>query len=188
MRTIISFLALISLFACASHTNISKTYDAQTSKTTAQKIKQPVDDSRISLGIHADLAGLKLYKPIDVKVTNGKVIYTGTVRSEKDSLLAVGIAWKQNGVHEVINELKVDENAPGVNKTHIAKDSWITTKIKTKLLATSDIQSGNYTVITTDGVVYLLGKTNSTNELNKVKAIINEVDGVKELISKVEIN
>ncbi len=64
---------------------------------------------RISAGIHIDLYALELFKPIDVKVKNGIVYYTGTVRSMKESFAASGVAWKQNGVKEVVNNLKIEK-------------------------------------------------------------------------------
>lgn len=72
-------------------------------------ISEVVDDARISAALHIDLAALKLYKPINAKVQKGTVILTGTVESEKDSLTAYGAAWKQNGVKNVINNIKVKD-------------------------------------------------------------------------------
>lgn len=45
------------------------------------------------------------------KVRNGIVYYTGSVSSMKDSFAASGIAWKQNGVKKVINNLKIEKKS-----------------------------------------------------------------------------
>ena len=155
---------------------------------TSRTLSQTAEDMRISAAIHTDLAALDLYKPIDVNVRGGKVIYTGSVPTEKDSFMAVGVAWKQNGVNGVINELKVENQKSSMNAKQYAKDTWITTTFKAKALKDKDIKSPNYTIVTTNGTVYIFGMARSVAELNKVKAIAREIDGVKNVVSHVHIN
>jgi osmotically-inducible protein OsmY len=62
---------------------------------------------------------------------------------------------------------------------HFMKDSWITTKTKTKLIADGRVKARHITVDTTDGVVTLLGKVDSEKERAAAEAITRKVKGVK---------
>ena|SRR2546430_7986315 len=59
------------------------------------------------------------------------------------------------------------------------KDSWITTKTKTKLIADGRTKARRITVDTTAGVVTLLGKVGSNEERNAAEEITKTVKGVK---------
>lgn len=107
MRAVLLLLLITTLSSCAIMGNQGKSVEA----TKTRAIGQTAEDLRISAGIHIDLYSLELYKPIDVKVRNGIVYYTGSVSSMKDSFAASGIAWKQNGVKKVINNLKIEKKS-----------------------------------------------------------------------------
>lgn len=109
MKNAILFLLVISLPSCAIMTAQTKKPINDTKTTKNRTIAQTANDLRISTGIHVDLYCLELYKPVNVEVKNGVVHYTGTVPSLKESFAASGVAWKQNGVKEVINDLKIEK-------------------------------------------------------------------------------
>jgi osmotically-inducible protein OsmY len=183
-NNILSLLAVATLSACTS-CEISRKESSTQTHQHGTTLGQAAEDLRISAAIHTDLAALDLYKPIDVKVRNGKVTYTGNVSTEKENLLALGAAWKQNGVVEVENNLIVDSTRASANAKQLAKDSWITATLKAKTLADTDIKFSNYSVHTSNGVVYLFGKARSTAEHSKVKSIAQEIDGVVNVVSHV---
>ena len=68
-------------------------------------------------------------------------------------------------------------------------DALVMTKtIGAKLLGTSDIHSVNFRVTTDSyGKVYLLGRAFSKEELNRAMKATKETDGVKKIVSYVEI-
>jgi osmotically-inducible protein OsmY len=57
-------------------------------------------------------------------------------------------------------------------------DSWITTKVKSDMLAAKGISSNNINVATTKGVVTLSGTAATTQESNKAVDIARSVAGV----------
>ena len=57
-------------------------------------------------------------------------------------------------------------------------DSWITTKVKSDLLATKDIGSTHISVNTTKGVVTLSGTAKTQAESNKAESVAQAVTGV----------
>ena len=67
-----------------------------------------------------------------------------------------------------------------VDKTEdVASDSWITTKVKSELLADSVGKGVDVGVQTTDGVVTLSGKLATSDAIDHVKGIAQSVQGVK---------
>lgn len=183
----ILFLFIIGVLSGCSVICGERSHTNDSTVPTSRTLSQTADDLRISVAIHADLASLDLFKPIDVKVRGGKVIYTGSVPTEKESLMALGVAWKQSGVTGVINNLKV-ETKPSFNAKQYARDTLITTTFKAKVLKDPKIKSANYTIVTTNGEIYIFGMARSLEELKRVKAIAREIDGVRNVISHVHID
>jgi len=57
-------------------------------------------------------------------------------------------------------------------------DTWITTKVKTELLASSEVSGTDIKVETVNGVVKLSGTANKA-QAEKAKSIAHNIDGVK---------
>ena len=109
MKNVLVLLLITSLSSCAIMSAQTKKPTNDKKETKTRTISQTANDLRISTGIHVDLYCLELYKPVNVEVKNGIVHYTGTVPSLKESFAASGVAWKQNGVKQVINDLKIEK-------------------------------------------------------------------------------
>lgn len=62
-----------------------------------------------------------------------------------------------------------------------AYDTWITTKIRTRILADSTIDPQTFKIVTFDGVVYIMGDM-LTSQATKVLNIINTTDGVVRVV------
>lgn len=70
---------------------------------------------------------------------------------------------------------------PSSNETVPGKvdDTWITTKVKSKLAAAKGVKSADISVSTTDGVVTLTGTATSAREKNHAAHLAKQVKGVK---------
>ena len=66
-------------------------------------------------------------------------------------------------------------------------DSWITTKVKSDLLAAKDVSSTHISVTTTKGVVKLTGTAATAQESNKAAQIARSVAGVKAVENDIRI-
>lgn len=153
--------------------------------------EETLKDMRISAAIKAAFIKnnfRELYTKITVEVVQGRVLYTGVVDKEDDALNAVQIAWNQEGVTEVINELKVDKNSGHFNIVQYTRDSMITSQIKSKTFMDRSIKFVNYTVITRNDVVYLFGIARSEEELQKVANIASNVHGVEKVVSHARVD
>jgi hyperosmotically inducible protein len=60
-------------------------------------------------------------------------------------------------------------------------DSWITTKVKTQLMATKGIPSTDISVTTTNGVVTLSGVVDSKAQVQKSVAVAKGIKGVQKV-------
>lgn len=66
-------------------------------------------------------------------------------------------------------------------------DSWITTKVKSQLIAESDTKARNISVDTEEGVVTLGGTAESWEEANKAVDIARSTKGVKSVRNDIRI-
>jgi osmotically-inducible protein OsmY len=82
---------------------------------------------------------------------NGFLLLVGQVPSEALKALATDVARDLEAVRRIYNELEV---APATSAGTRTNDTWITTQVKSKLLASSDTR---VKVVTENAVVYLMG-------------------------------
>jgi osmotically-inducible protein OsmY len=66
-------------------------------------------------------------------------------------------------------------------------DSWITTKVKSEMVANSDVSARNISVNTTRGVVKLTGTAASMQESNRAAQIARGVAGVKAVENDIRV-
>ena len=74
-------------------------------------------------------------------------------------------------------ELKTDKSRAMMER--VASDSWITTKVKTDLLAEKDLKSLKISVETHKGQVLLSGFVDGIDQKRKAEAVVKNVEGVK---------
>lgn len=156
-----------------------------------RSVGDAVEDAKISAKIKGNFIkdGFRaLYAKIDVEVIDGRVMYTGVVDSEEDIMKALEIAWNQEGVKEVLNELYTDKNSGNFNGTQYAKDSLITAQVKAKTMVNRDIKFVNYTIVTSNNIVYIFGIARSTEELETVASIASEIRGVEKVITHARVS
>jgi osmotically-inducible protein OsmY len=121
---------------------------------------------------------------VDVEVTQGRVLLTGTVDNSDLRIDATRMAWGIDGVQTVINELQISNDD---NILNFADDLIISAKIKGKLLLDSELPYLNYTVETVNGTVYLIGIAQSEAERKSVIELSKEVYGVVNVIEYINI-
>lgn len=124
-----------------------------------------------------------MFTKLDMTVNNGRVLLTGVVQNPEHRVEAVRLAWQPDGVEQVINEIRVAE---GSGITGFAKDTWITTQLRTKLTLNKEVLSINYNIDTVQGTVYLMGFAQNREELNRVIEIARTIKGVNGVVSYVK--
>ncbi|MGN7614468.1 BON domain-containing protein [Magnetococcales bacterium HHB-1] len=120
---------------------------------------------------------------INVSVYEGKVLLTGAAASPQEIAKAVQIARTTPGVKEVASELKVQHETA----TELAFDALISNKIKFNMLADRYVSGLDIHVETTKQVVFLTGIARTVGERDRAIEISSSVEGVREVVSYVEI-
>ncbi len=149
-------------------------------------IGRAVDDGRIQLEINNLWLhySVEAFSKLDMTVNNGRVLITGVVQNPEHRVEAVRLAWQPEGVQQVINEVRVAES-DGI--MGYAKDTWITTRLRSGMTFDRDIESVNYSIDTVQGTVYLMGYANSQKELNRVVEMARTISGVQNVVSYVQV-
>lgn len=156
---------------------------------------QGITDAAITTGVKAKLALDSNLDSSDISVTttNGTVTLTGTVKDAAARAAAETATRSFAGVTNVSNRLSVQSTtvgaaakttgeavmATGDAAQQAISDTWITTKIKSVLLADSEAKGLDVKVDTKDGVVTLEGELASQAAVDHVKALAADVEGVK---------
>ena len=125
-----------------------------------------------------------LFFNIDVEVSQGRVLLTGTVENIDLKIEATRIAWGANGVKTVINEIQISNSDSILN---FADDLVISTKILGKLMLEEEINSLNYNIETVNKLVYIIGIARTEKERELVISIARDVYGVEEVIDYINI-
>ena len=149
-----------------------------------------IDESVTDIGAGTELSATLFadrkhdYGDIDVTVFEGRILLTGTMRSDEGRRKLVENAWKVGGVDQVIDEVVVG------GKTSFGqglRDARIDTALRARLSTDGEVKSGNYKIAVSDGVVYLLGATASQKDLDEALAIARSRRGVARVVSHVLI-
>lgn len=127
-------------------------------------------------------ANAEMYHHLNLNVHEGRVMITGVVIRQDLKEEAVKLAWRAKGVKEVIDEIIVDPK--GTSGTY-ARDSWIATQLKTKLLFDKNVYSINYSIETVRGQVYILGVAQDRGELDLVLNNARGIEYVRRVVSYV---
>lgn len=161
--------------AAAGAAGIAAVYDHRT-------IEKVVQDQKTSNEIISKLnqvPNLSNNKAnISVATFNQVVLLTGEASTPELKEEAGRIAGSTPCVVKVYNQIAVHAPSSGLSRT---SDTWITTKIKSKMLATQDLKSGSIKVVTENGTVYLMGIV-THEQANMTVNIARDVSGVQRVV------
>jgi osmotically-inducible protein OsmY len=179
--------AALALSGCGT-TGIAVGAGAATAVAASEErgIGGAISDTAIETQINALLLqhGFETFRKVSVKSYERRVLLTGLVQTAQMRLDAVRMAWQADGVREVINEIEVTDKG---GAEAYARDVWISTQLRTKLLLDKEIKSINYSVETVGGTVYLMGFARSPDELARVQAHARNLAYVRRVVSYVRI-
>ena len=157
---------------------------ALSERTFAEKVQ----DATITASVKSRLLWNAGTDDLDVHVDtkNGKVTLTGNADSNTEELLVARIARDTEGVVSVNNEIALAGQPRSAPKVHLGAptegavpDSWITSKVKSSLTLTRNIDSFAITVTTIDGVVSLHGVVDTVAERDRAVQVTHDIRGVK---------
>lgn len=113
---------------------------------------------------------------------NGVVLLAGQVASQDLRDKAADVAQSLQRVRKVHNELNVGGPISLMARTN---DSWLTTKVKSRLIFSDEAQGTKTKVLTENGVVYLMGLLSREQADNAVD-VASQVYGVQKIVKVFE--
>ncbi len=126
----------------------------------------------------------EIFRKLDLTVDQGRVLITGVVQNPEHRVEAVRMAWKPEGVKQVINEIRVADSEGIIG---FARDSWAATRLRTSITLDRDVQSINYNIDVVQGIVYLMGVAQTRAELNRVIETARTIPDVKQVVSYMKL-
>jgi osmotically-inducible protein OsmY len=182
MKKVISLIAVtLSLQGCIFVVGAAAGAAAVSAVYDHRKLEQVTQDNRMNNktidNINA-VPGLRDNAHISVTTFNKVVLLTGEASTAEERQQAEDAAHNVPDVNQVYNEIAVKGAASTLSR---ASDSWITTKIKTQMLATKGLQSGSIKVVTENGAVYLMGVV-SREQADTSVNIARQVTGVQKVV------
>lgn len=156
-----------------------------------------VDDATITAAVKSKLLWGKNTGGMatNVDTVGGKVTLAGTVDDGASKELATRVAMNTRGVTAVDNRLVVQGAKPAANASAKGEsaaskakdnmsDGWITTKLKSTYMYSSNVKGSNISVSTESGIVTLTGEVDSSAERALAIEYANNIRGVKSVNSK----
>jgi osmotically-inducible protein OsmY len=147
-----------------------------------------LDQSLSDIGADAALKGVLFadrshdYGDVDLTIYEGRLMLTGTMKSEEGHRKLIENAWKADGVDQVIDEVIVGD---GASFGRGLEDARIDAALRAQLITDSDVKAGQFKASVSKGVVYLLGVTHSEADLNAALDIARSISGVDKVVSHV---
>lgn len=137
--------------------------------------------SRISRRINQD-AELREHSRIMVSAYDGVILLAGQTPTAALRAQAYELAKDTPGIRRLYNEITISGPISSLTQS---SDTWITTKVKSVLLATKGLDSSQIKVVTENGIVYLLGKV--THHQAEIAAdAARTVGGVQKVVTLFE--
>jgi osmotically-inducible protein OsmY len=154
-----------------------------------------VQDATITASVKSKLLWNSHTDGLDIHVdtSRGQVTLTGNVATGAEKDLAGQLAKNTNDVVGVSNQLAVsgkpgttakmkeDTRTAAKESKEAVSDGWITTKVKSSLMMTRDVDGLDMAVKTDNGIVKLSGNVDSKTEKQRAIDVAQNVSGVKKV-------
>jgi osmotically-inducible protein OsmY len=144
---------------------------------------EAVEDASITASVKSRLLWNDTTDGLDIEVDTmrGDVTLSGNATTQAEKDLATRLALRTDGVRRVDNRIEVKPSTkPNPdNADEAISDAWITTKVKSSLLMSTNVDGLDLTVETKDGIVTLGGGASSTAERDLAVEIAKDIKGVK---------
>lgn len=177
---ILAFLlqGCVAAFAAGAATGAVIVNDKRNIKTMMQdqSIEQQVGN-KITANESLDKAH------IVVVAFDGVVLLAGQAPTTALRNKAVQLARSVPDIKRIYNEIKIMGPTSALTRS---SDAWITTKVKTSMLATSGLKSGQIKVITENGTVYLMGIV-TREQADLAAGVARRISGVERVVKIFEI-
>jgi osmotically-inducible protein OsmY len=174
-------LSIIYLQGCSTIVSMGTAEPIESdpgSRTTGRFIDDEIVETKAAVNL--DKVSPELAQAhISITSYNGIVLLVGQVPSEELRQLAANTVAKIPKITRIHNELTVSGTSSILVRSN---DGWISTKLKSKMLAQSDIPGSRIKVVTENGVVYLMGLL-TKEEAGRAIEVARTTAGVQKVVS-----
>ncbi|MDR0678344.1 MAG: BON domain-containing protein [Holosporaceae bacterium] len=188
----VHFLALGALLFCEACDPVTLAFGGTaaigtTSVRNRKGLSGSISDTELQTKInHALFSQDKdLFDRIELAVKHGMVVVIGYMDNDSKRERAIQIVKSVKGYEEIFDEIKVQESP---NASDFAKDSAITSRVKSSLLFDGNVSSLNYDVTTVKGVVYICGTAQSKYERDVILNHARTTSGVEKVVAYIKLS
>ncbi len=186
LRLGILFSMLCLLNSCATVISATTGDEGIQEDRGRRSVGALVDDNSIETTIKVNLTAADEQlknSHINVVSFNGTVLLVGQVPSQDAKNLSTRVARTSSSrVKEVYNELEVAGSTTFLSRSN---DAWLSAKIKTLMLADSEVSGRRTKVVTENGVVYLMGLL-TQSEADTAVELVSNTRGVTKVVRAFE--
>lgn len=167
---VLAAAALAITVGCASSMTSKDTRHSDSAITSAVQ-KSLSDDAKVKSS------------QVEVQTREGTVFLLGVVDTDEARREAGRVAWRAQGVNGVVNDLTVGERTVG----SWTDDVMISSSVKSKLIANSEIKAGDIDVSSSQSVVTLIGRVSSSTIKSDAERIARGTKGVKDVNNELTV-
>ncbi len=140
-------------------------------RTTGAQVEDEGIELKVASAVRQEL-GDRVH--LNVTSFNRRVLLSGEARTQADKERAEKLAFAQENVRFVNNELEV---AASSSFTQRSKDTYITGRVKAAILDAKDLQANAIKVVTERGIVYLMGRV-TPREAKSASDVVRNLSGI----------
>ncbi len=180
-------LLLVSFLFISSCSPVSSVVSlAANAGISSKGFAASVDDSFLKAKIVAKISSLKVtnISNITVSVSLGEVLLTGYSDNQINRLKLVENVWKVEGVKEVFNEIKIESDVSISERT---EDVLFESRLMTRLLFKSGINSNNYSLNVVGGDVYVIGLAENLEEKATIEKFLENMNDIPKLVTIINV-
>jgi hyperosmotically inducible periplasmic protein len=122
-------------------------------------------------------------RQVGVSTREGVVYLTGVVDTEEARREAGRVAWRTEGVGGLVNDLTVGERTVG----GWVDDVMISSKVKSQLIANSEMRARDIDVSSSQGVVTLIGRVGTETIKRAAERIARDTKGVNDVHNELQV-
>lgn len=178
-------LSIISLNACSPFIVVGGVAGVGASVVVDRRDSDKIiEDEAIEIQATDYIYGNEEYgKKIHISVTsyNGTVLVAGEAPNEKSKNIILKYVDRLKNVVQVVDAVTIKQPVPFSERSN---DTWLTTKVKSKLMANKGPVT-HTKVVTSEGNVYLMGIVSET-EAKEILKLANAVGGVSKVTALFE--
>ncbi|TLP77991.1 BON domain-containing protein [Pseudomonas nitroreducens] len=152
--------------------------DDKGTRTLGSKIDDSLIETKVAVNVAKADADLDRNSHVVVISYNGVVLLAGQTPRADLKNKAEQAAKEVQKVKTVHNELQILQPSSLAARSN---DTWLTTKIKSQMLADANVPSTRIKVLTENGIVYMLGLV-TRKEGDLATQVVQSVDGVQKIV------